>query len=95
LKSDIAGENVMRNRTQASVKSIPILLHALRAKDQIIAQNPDGGERIVELETERGSPRRKNSDRWRKRHVHRLVEIDTAVGSATIVVQRGDEDGTV
>src|SRR6185295_2354712 len=82
LKSQTARQNVLGDRDQRVVQSIPVLLNPCGGEDQVIAQHPNRGPRIVEFETKVGSPLRKQVDVGRKRHVLRLGEIDTAVGSA-------------
>jgi len=49
----------------------------------------------VELKTKVGSPLRKRVDIGGKQHVLRLSEIDATVGSATVFVQRDDENTTI
>jgi hypothetical protein len=94
LKREVARENVPGNRFQRSEHGVPIFLHPFRREDQIKAQHSDGDKRVVGLQAKRGSPRRKSSSGG-ERHVHRLREVDTAVGGTTISVQDGDKDSSV
>jgi len=49
----------------------------------------------VELKTEGRSPWRERGSRRRERHVDRLMEINAAVGSTTIIFQGNDKDATI
>jgi hypothetical protein len=95
LKSEVARKDIPRGGFELGEEGIPILTNAIRGKDQVIAQYPDGDLRIVELETKRGGPRRKRVDRRGQRHVHRLMKVDATVGGTTVVVQRDDKNTTI
>jgi hypothetical protein len=95
LKSEVARKDSPRGGFELGEEGIPIFTNAIRGKDQIIAQYPDGDLRIVELETKRSGPRRKRVDRRGQRHVHRLMKVDATVGGTTVVVQRDDKNTSI
>jgi len=95
LKSKVAGKDVSRGGFQLVVQGIPILLDTIRGKNQVVTQDPNGNPRIVELKTKGRGPRGKRGSRRGERHIDRLVKIDSAVGSTTVIFQRDNKNATI
>jgi len=95
LKRQSARKNILRDSFQLVVEGSPVFLNPIRGENQIIAQHPNRGQRIVEYETKVRSPLRKRVDGGGKRHVARLGEVDAAVGSTTIFSQGENKNTTI